>query len=93
MLAVKEHLGTDGWTDRRIFEEPRPQRGHQWACGQGRGCVAGDLEQGPASESFGSHPGSSLGVLWLKVQLSCSCMRAEVLSPVWVPHLASASVQ
>lgn len=24
-VLAKEHLGTDGWTDRRIFEEPHPQ--------------------------------------------------------------------
>ena len=91
VLAIKEHLGTDGWTDRRMFEEHHPQLGHRWVCGQGRGCVG--LEQGPAAESLGSCLGSSLRVLWLKAQLSCPCTRAAVLSLIWVPHSASASVQ
>lgn len=46
-VAVKEHLGTDGWTDRWMFEDHHLQQGHRWACGQGRGCVGRRLRAGP----------------------------------------------
>ena len=49
VLAIKEHLGPDGWTDRRMFEEHHPQLGHRWVCGQGRGCVGWRPRAGPCS--------------------------------------------
>lgn len=39
VLAIKEHLGTDGWTDRWMFEEHHPQLGISGFGGQGRGAV------------------------------------------------------
>lgn len=79
---------TDGQTD-GCLRITTHSKGIDGLVDKAEAVSAGGLEQGPASES---HPGSFLWVLWLKAQLSCPCMRAVVLSPVWVLHSASASV-
>lgn len=93
VLAIKEHLGTDGWTDRWMFEEHHLQLGHRWVCGQGRGCVGWRPGAGPCIRVLRVPPWVFLSVSsGLKAQLSCPCTRA-VVWPHLVHTLASASVQ